>query len=140
MPNVSLKLRLSGDRKLGPGKIRLLELIGELGSIWAAGREMKMSYGRAWNLTSELNTMFDEPMIAAHRGGSKRGGATLTARGEEVVRHYRSIEALVMHDSGDHLRALDAMLPGHRAVRPGADEGIARTESLPADSSALHEG
>ena len=120
MPKVSLKLRFSGEGKLGPGKVRLLELIGELGSIWAAGREMKMSYGRAWNLVSDLNDTFDAPLIAAHRGGSKRGGASLTARGEDVIRHYRSIEARIELDSAEHLRALEAMSATDRHAPGGA--------------------
>jgi len=45
-----LTLRIDFDkaRQLGPGKVRLLELIGEHGSITAASRLMDMSYRRAW--------------------------------------------------------------------------------------------
>src|ERR1700677_2637379 len=60
MARISLRLGFAGDHALGPGKIRLLELIGETGSISAAGRAMKMSYRRAWMLVDELNHMFRE--------------------------------------------------------------------------------
>lgn len=78
---------------LGPGKIRLMELIGETGSITGAGRAMKMSYRRAWLLADALNRMFREPLIETQHGGSGGGGATLTARGRRVVALYRGIEA-----------------------------------------------
>ena len=40
---------------MGPGKIRLLELINETGSISAAGRALAMSYRQAWLLVDEIN-------------------------------------------------------------------------------------
>ncbi|MFN3459462.1 MAG: winged helix-turn-helix domain-containing protein [Oceanibaculum sp.] len=78
---------------LGPGKIRLMELIGEKGSITAAGRSMKMSYRRAWLLVDALNRMFREPLIETQHGGSGGGGAVLTPLGQRVVALYRGIEA-----------------------------------------------
>ena len=43
---------------LGPGKIALMERISKHGSISAAGREMAMSYRRAWLLVDEINRIF----------------------------------------------------------------------------------
>ena len=40
---------------LGPGKVTLMELISKHGSISAAGKEMGMSYRRAWLLVDEIN-------------------------------------------------------------------------------------
>ncbi|MGC3944505.1 MAG: LysR family transcriptional regulator [Chryseolinea sp.] len=59
---------------IGHGKIRLLELIAEHGSISQAAREMPMSYRRAWLLADEVNTMFDEPVLETQHGGA--GGGT----------------------------------------------------------------
>ena len=42
-----LRVYLDDRRWLGPGKADLLALIGETGSIAAAGRRMGMSYKRA---------------------------------------------------------------------------------------------
>jgi molybdate transport system regulatory protein len=107
MLGVSLKLRFPNDRALGPGKIRLLELVRETGSISAAGREMHMSYRRAWLLIDELNHMFREPILVSRVGGTSGGGATLTEFGAEVVRHYRAIEARIASASQEHLTALE---------------------------------
>ena len=55
---VTVRIDFAGGRRVGPGKIRLLELIDETGSISAAGRAMAMSYRRAWLLVDSLNTSF----------------------------------------------------------------------------------
>jgi hypothetical protein len=44
---LTLPVDLSDPGAIGPGKIRLLELVGESGSMSAAGRAMKMSHRRA---------------------------------------------------------------------------------------------
>ncbi len=77
---------------MGPGKAELLERIDRTGSIAAAGREMKMSYKRAWTLIETLNAMFREPVVESARGGPGVGGAHLTEMGRAVLRHYRAFE------------------------------------------------
>ncbi|BBK33492.1 molybdate transport system regulatory protein [Stella humosa] len=95
---------------LGPGKIRLLELIGAQGSISAAGRAMGMSYRRAWLLVDSLNQAFREPMVATQHGGSGGGGAVLTAAGQALIARYRRMEAEVESAAGQHLAAFAASL------------------------------
>jgi molybdate transport system regulatory protein len=80
-----------GDR-LGRGKIQLLELIRETGSISAAGRAMDMSYRRAWLLVDALNHMFDAPAVERQRGGKQGGGAQVTAFGEELILRFRTMQ------------------------------------------------
>jgi len=92
-PLVRLRLRLAPGVDLGPGKADLLEGILETGSISAAGRRMRMSYKRAWQLIDELNGLFDAPLVAASTGGSGGGGASLTKRGRDVLARYRRMHA-----------------------------------------------
>jgi molybdate transport system regulatory protein len=101
---------------LGPGKIRLLELISKHGSISAAGKEMGMSYRRAWLLVDDINQVFREPLVEKQTGGSGGGGARLTKLGRDVVGHYRAIEGRAATASAADLRALKASL----ASRPSA--------------------
>jgi hypothetical protein len=54
-PSLSLRIDLSPEGRIGPGKIQLLENIRSCGSISAAGRAMNMSYKRAWDLVDEIN-------------------------------------------------------------------------------------
>jgi molybdate transport system regulatory protein len=64
-----LRLDFDGERSLGPGKVQLLELVEATGSISAAGRALKMSYGQAWMLIDELNAgraMSDDMRTLTH--------------------------------------------------------------------------
>jgi molybdate transport system regulatory protein len=120
-PPLRLTLRIdhAGRHMLGPGKVRLLEMIGEHGSISAAGRAMGMSYRRAWLLVEAMNLTFASEVVAAKPGGSGGGGARLTAMGQEVVRRYRDIEAAAGAVAAAELAALlDALAPPIEASGP----------------------
>jgi molybdate transport system regulatory protein len=92
MTRVLLRLYLTPDRPLGPGKIKILESIRDDGSISKAARGMKMSYRSAWLLVDSMNSLFRKPVVTTTLGGRGGGSATLTAFGGEVVRHYRTME------------------------------------------------
>jgi molybdate transport system regulatory protein len=111
--SLRLKIVLGQAAALGPGKIGLLEAIGETGSISAAGRRFKMSYRRAWELVAELNGMFDAPLVIAGAGGVGGGGARLTPLGRDVARRFRAIEAA----------AWKAAEPGVRRLRRRLSRG-----------------
>ena len=112
MARVTVRIDFDKSRQIGPGKIRLLELIGEHGSISAASRHMGMSYRRAWGLIENLNAMFATPLIIAHTGGSGGGSAELTEVGREVIRCYREIERAVSAARAAELQELDSFLAG----------------------------
>lgn len=93
MAKLKLRIDLGPAGALGPGKVRLLELVGDLGSISAAARSMHMSYRRAWLHIDSMNKCFRTPVISAKLGGRHGGGASLTQFGGEVIGHYRAMEA-----------------------------------------------
>jgi len=95
---------------LGPGKIRLLELIDRHGSITAAGKGMDMSYRRAWLLVDSINQMFDEPAVAKQHGGSGGGNAVLTKFGQKLIAYYREMERDATTAASHRLRALQKSL------------------------------
>jgi molybdate transport system regulatory protein len=107
---VTLRLDFDADRRLGPGKIALLEAIGRTGSIAAAGREFGMAYRRAWLLTDELNHMFADPLVAARGGGRNGGGAVLTERGASIVAMYRDAERKVRRRVAKEIDAMERAL------------------------------
>ena len=107
---LSIRVDFDDAGRMGPGKIALLEGVARHGSISAAGKAMGMSYRRAWELVAELNSTFDRPLVAAQAGGKGGGGATLTALGAELVRHYRAIEKEAEAAASSHLRALEDRL------------------------------
>jgi molybdate transport system regulatory protein len=125
MPRLTLRIDFDEGRAIGPGKIKLLELIDALGSISAAGRQMGMSYRRAWLLVDSLNRSFREPVVSSQVGGAHGGGAALTETGCAVVRHYRAVEAAAHAASAPHSGALAALLaePKQAPARPSARKG-----------------
>ena len=92
MASLSIRIDLGPDHRVGPGKVQLLEMIAEHGSISAAGRALGMSYRRAWMLVEAMNTGFGRPVVETQAGGKAGGGAKLSAFGADVVAHYRAIE------------------------------------------------
>jgi molybdate transport system regulatory protein len=92
MARITLRIDLDDMGSIGPGKVRLLELIGELGSIRKAGKALDMSYARAWGLVRELAETFGTAVVDATPGGKAGGGATLTPLGRKVIAAYRSAE------------------------------------------------
>jgi molybdate transport system regulatory protein len=92
-PRPSLRIDFGPERRLGPGKIRLLEALSETGSISAAARKLDMSYKRAWDLVDDLNGLLNAPVVIAAKGGSGGGGAALTPFGKELIAVYRELES-----------------------------------------------
>jgi len=115
MATLSLRIDFAAADSVGPGKIRLLELLKETGSIAAAGRAMDMSYRRAWLLIDALNRSFRKPVVATKLGGNGGGGAELTRFGEELIARYRAMETAAHAALAPHLSALD------RAAAAGSD-------------------
>jgi molybdate transport system regulatory protein len=99
-----------GNRRLGPGKIALLEAIQHRGSIAAAGRDFGMSYRRAWLLVDELNRMFSAPLVETHGGGRNGGGAALTGLGGDVVALYREAERKMSFSAMGEIERIEASL------------------------------
>ncbi len=108
--SLHLRIDFGGGRSIGPGKIRLLELIDETGSISAAGRTLEMSYRQAWLLVDELNRMFKEPVVSAQTGGGGGGGTVVTEAGNTVVRLYRDMEQRARRASTSDVRALSRLV------------------------------
>ena len=109
----ALKLRILFDgAMMGPGKADLLDHIRATGSIAAAGRQMDMSYKRAWMLVEEMNAAFAQPLVTSARGGPGGGGAQLTGTGEEVLRLYREVVARSERAAAEPMAVLEGMLRG----------------------------
>jgi molybdate transport system regulatory protein len=104
---LTVRFDFETSRRLGPGKIALLEAIRKTGSISAAGRALQMSYRRAWLLVEDLNTSFRAPLVAAHPGGARGGGAALTPTGENIVELYRAAEQKMREAAADEMLKLD---------------------------------
>ena len=109
---LSLRVDLASGARIGPGKVRLLEEIGRSGSISAAGRALKMSYRRAWELVEDLNRNIGTPMVSTAAGGSGGGGARLTEAGQRLIAEYRAIEKVTEAAAAEHMAALSRLCDG----------------------------
>ncbi|MFN3822842.1 MAG: winged helix-turn-helix domain-containing protein [Pseudorhodobacter sp.] len=109
-PVLRIRIVFGDAEMIGPGKAELLERIDRCGSIAAAGREMSMSYKRAWQLIGTLNAMFREPLVDSSRGGPGGGGAVLTDMGRAVLALYRGFEKDAAEAGTKRLNALQEML------------------------------
>lgn len=82
-----------GGRNLGgPGRVQLLTLVAECGSITQAAKAMKMSYKAAWDAIDTMNQLAGQPLVERLVGGKGGGGTRLTARGLQLVRNFGLIE------------------------------------------------
>ncbi len=85
---------LSKDDKsfLGKGRVELLKLIGECGSITKAAKEMKMSYKAAWDSIESMNNLSPHTLVERVSGGSGGGGTILTEYAKKLILAYSEIE------------------------------------------------
>ena len=117
MTRLSIRIDFEGSEAFGPGKVRLLELIDEHGSIRSAAAAMNMSYRHAWLLLQAVEDTFGAPVISTATGGAKGGGAKLTELGKTIVARYRAIEAQAARAAAGELSELAKAASG-----PLADE------------------
>jgi molybdate transport system regulatory protein len=108
---LSIRVDLDCGARIGPGKVAVLEEIARSGSISAAGRVLRISYRRTWELVEELNATLGAPVVRTAAGGSGGGGASLTELGAAIVERYRAIERDCAAASRKHLTALRRMTP-----------------------------
>jgi len=118
-PGLTLRVMGAGSPAIGPGKAALVEHIAKSGSISSAARAMGMSYRRAWQLVEALNESFAEPVVVTAIGGTRGGGAKVTAFGMELVRRFRAMENKASAAIAGDLQQLTRRLKKRPAVRGG---------------------
>jgi len=109
---ISLRVLSDGRGAFGPGKAELLQHVADTGSLRAAAEKMSMSYMKAWRLTRDMNLCFREPLVITERGGSLRGGSTVTPTGLKVLEEYASLRTTVQAAAQTGWRKLSRQLKG----------------------------
>ncbi len=98
---------MAGDDSLaGPGRIELLRMIDETGSIRQAALRMGMSYRAAWDAVDAMNKRAGTALVDRLTGGRSGGGARLSEPGQRLVRAYARLEL----DHAKHLERMGAKL------------------------------
>jgi molybdate transport system regulatory protein len=103
---LSIRVDLASGARIGPGKVAVLEEIARSGSISAAGRALRISYRRTWELVEDLNRSLGTPVVETAAGGNGGGGTVLTSAGKAVVSLYRAIEVDTTRAARKHLQML----------------------------------
>jgi len=91
-PTLRIRVDLAPGCSVGPGKVSLLEAIEREGSLSVAAQSIGMSYRRAWDLLADLNRSFAEPVVETVVGGTRGGGAQVTAFGHSLITAFRAME------------------------------------------------
>ncbi|GIZ07544.1 winged helix-turn-helix domain-containing protein [Flavobacterium sp. UMI-01] len=78
---------------ISEGRVKLLKLIGETGSLNKAAKAMELSYQKAWKLVDASNKAAKHPLIATQVGGNKGGGTVLTPYGQSLIDAFETINA-----------------------------------------------
>jgi molybdate transport system regulatory protein len=73
---------------ISQGRIQLLRLIQQTGSLNKAAKEMGLSYQKAWKLIESSNKATDKPLVETKIGGNNGGGSQLTDYGKFLIETY----------------------------------------------------
>ena len=122
---VRFRIDFSADAFLGPGKIDLLEAVCRSGSISQAGRDLGMSYRRAWLLVDSLNNSFRERVTVAVTGGKGGGGVQLTTFGMDLVKRYRALERDIDKIAQKRFRGV-SLAANQRILKPQKRRALVR--------------
>jgi len=114
---VGLRVWVEREKRavLGKGRLELLGAIDRHRSISAAARQLGMSYRRAWELVQSINEASGEPLVSAATGGTRGGGAQLTALGRWAVTVFGELQGQLQQAAATSLSRLVA--PGKTRAR-----------------------
>lgn len=78
---------------ISEGRVKLLKLITETGSLNKAAKAMELSYQKAWKLIDASNKAAKHPLIETQVGGNKGGGTVLTPYGQTLIDAFDKINS-----------------------------------------------
>ena len=105
-PGIRLKVYVREDM-VGGGKLELLKIVGETGSISSAAKIMGLDYKRAWFLLDTLQRCFKNPLFLTNRGGGSSGGTPLTELGIQLIEKFNKTDTEVKKVTSEFLKWLE---------------------------------
>ena len=105
-PGIRLKVYVREDM-VGGGKLELLKIVGETGSISSAAKIMGLDYKRAWFLLDTLQRCFKNPLFLTNRGGGSSGGTSLTELGVQLIEKFNKTDTEVKKVTSEFLKWLE---------------------------------
>ena len=107
-------------------RMEILRLIGDTGSISEAARKAGVSYKAAWQAIHTLTNLAGVALVDRVVGGAGRGGARLTAAGEQLLDAARQMEVA-------RLAVLARFSGGAAQALPGAGLRTSMRNNLPCE-------
>ena len=105
-PGIRLKVYVREDM-VGGGKLELLRIVRETGSISSAAKIMGLDYKRAWFLLDTLQRCFKNPLFLTNRGGGSSGGTSLTELGIQLIEKFNKTDTEVKKVTSEFLKWLE---------------------------------
>ena len=87
-PRQKLWLNWDGVFLMGPRYLVFLDAVARTGTIRAAGRVVGWSYRTCLNRIRQMERVLGAKVLATARGGSRGGGARLTAEARRLVKVF----------------------------------------------------
>jgi molybdate transport system regulatory protein len=87
-PRQKLWLNWDGVFLMGPRYLVFLDAVARTGTIRAAGRVVGWSYRTCLNRVRQMERVLGAKVLATARGGSRGGGARLTAEARRLVKVF----------------------------------------------------
>jgi molybdate transport system regulatory protein len=84
-----------GKIVFGAGRLRILELVENYGSILAAAKELKMSYRAVWGKIKATEDRLGQPLVRRKPDGTTRGGSELTPFAGTIMEGFRQLQTLI---------------------------------------------
>ena len=85
-------LKKDEDKVFGKGPRELLARTDQMGSLSKAASSMHMSYSKAWNLVSNLESAIGFKILDKKAGGANGGSSSLTDEGKALIAKYDRLE------------------------------------------------
>lgn len=94
-PRQKLWIETDGQLVMSDYRVRLLELVGETGSLAEAASALGLSYRRVWGKVKEIEANLGRSLVRSEVGGAGGGRTVLTVEAEELVAAYRRFQERV---------------------------------------------
>jgi molybdate transport system regulatory protein len=92
---------MEGNVVFGLGRYRMLDMIGRLGSMQAAAKQLQMSYRAVWMRIRTSEERIGKPLVVREGKGSR-----LTPFAENLIKQFKRLHAIVEAESDDVYNSL----------------------------------
>jgi molybdate transport system regulatory protein len=105
---VFLRFDFTNEVAFGPSRAAILRAIEKCGSLTAAADAVGLTYRQVWSAVQAMNEGFGEIVVV--KRGRHSGGASLTLKGEKLLKRYLEMEAAFYEVFAKDLRYIEKLV------------------------------